>query len=111
MQESTTQLRWYLVHCKPHQDERAIENLERQGFVCYRPVREVERYREGKRYVSRESLFSGYVFIQLDRVNDNWYPIRSTRGVNGIVRFHEYPLPVRDEIIEAIRSRLSEKPE
>ena len=34
-----------------------------------------------------------------------WYPIRSTRGVNQIVRFNEHPLPVRDDIIAGIRAR------
>jgi len=38
-------LRWYLIHCKPRQDERASENLVRQSFHCYRPVRQVERRR------------------------------------------------------------------
>ena len=40
-------------------------------------------------------------------MTDNWYPIRSTRGVNQIVRFDEHPLPVRDDIIEKIRARLA----
>lgn len=34
-----------------------------------------------------ESLFPGYLFIQLDQLNDNWHPIRSTRGVNQLVTF------------------------
>jgi transcriptional antiterminator RfaH len=103
-------LRWYLVHCKPRQDTRALENLQRQGFECYRPVRYTERCREGHRYSTEEPLFPGYLFIHLDRVNDNWYPIRSTRGVHQIVRFNERLVPVRDEIIEGIRARLAISP-
>lgn len=99
-------LRWYLIHCKPHQDERALEHLQRQGFECFRPVRYVERYRQGRKYTAAEPLFPRYLFIHLDSSNDNWYPIRSTRGINSIVRFNEHPLPVRDEIIEEIRARL-----
>jgi transcriptional antiterminator RfaH len=104
---SISELRWYLVHCKPRQDERALENLQRQGFPCYRPARSVERCREGRLYTAAETLFPGYLFIQLDRVNDNWYPIRSTRGVDQIVRFNHYPAPVCDEIVEGIRARLA----
>jgi len=100
------QLQWYLVHCKPLQDERALENLERQGFHCYCPVRSVEKLRHGRRQAFAEPLFPGYLFIRLDRVNDNWHPIRSTRGVNGIVRFNHDPLPVQEEIIEQIRTQL-----
>jgi transcriptional antiterminator RfaH len=99
---------WYLVHCKPREDERALEHLERQGFECFQPVRKTERHRRGKRWWVSEALFPRYVFIHLNSVEDNWYPIRSTRGVCRIVRFNEHPLAVRDEIIEGLRLRLGE---
>jgi transcriptional antiterminator RfaH len=98
---------WYLIHCKPHQDGRAQEHLERQGFECFRPLRESPRRRQGRSYTVREPLFPRYLFLRLNSVTDNWYPIRSTRGVNQIVRFDEHPLPVRDDIIETIRGRLA----
>lgn len=100
-------LRWYLIHCKPREDERALENLQRQGFECYRPTRLVERRRPGGKCTLAEALFPNYLFIHLHRVNDNWSPIRSTRGVIDIVRFNEFPVPVADSIIEGIRARLS----
>jgi transcriptional antiterminator RfaH len=100
--------RWYLVHCKPRQDERALEHLERQGFHCYRPLRPVERLRYGRSSTLPQSLFPGYLFIHLDCVTDNWYLIRSTRGVNRIVRFNDDPVPVADEIIEGIRERVAD---
>lgn len=105
---SGAELRWYLIHCKPRQDGRALENLQGQDFQCYRPVRAVERCRDGRVYGAEEPLFPGYLFIRLDRLTDNWCAIRSTRGVHQIVRFNEYPLPVRDELIEGIRARLSD---
>lgn len=107
MDSLASQPRWYLAHCKPRQDARALEHLERQGFECYRPVRQVERLRNGHRHIASEALFPRYLFIRLDCVDDNWYPIRSTRGVHQIVRCKERPLPVRDEIVEGIRSRLA----
>jgi len=99
--------RWYLIQCRPQQDERALQNLERQRYECYAPSQAVERWRNGRRCAVSEPLFPGYLFIHLDRVNDNWQPIRSTRGVNGIVSFHGEPPAVPDEIIEGIRARLS----
>ena len=62
---------WYLIQCKPRQDERALEHLERQGFECYRPVRPVERWRGGRKCTVEASLFPRYLFIRLDSVNDN----------------------------------------
>ena len=105
---SVCELRWYLIHCKPNQDERALENLQRQRFECYRPTRPVQRNLQGRCYLAEESLFPRYLFIRLDRVNDNWAPIRSTRGVLQVVRFADSPLPVPDAIIDGIRTRLSD---
>jgi transcriptional antiterminator RfaH len=103
--------RWYLIQCKPRQDSRAEENLTRQAFKCYRPAHHVERIRRGRRVTSVESLFPGYLFIQLDQLNDNWHPIRSTRGVNQLVTFGKQPIAVADELIDQLKQRLSEKPQ
>jgi transcriptional antiterminator RfaH len=102
--------RWYLIQCRPREDERALENLERQEYQCYAPSYIVERWRQGRRLRLSEPLFPGYLFIHLDRVNDNWRPIRSTRGVNRIVSFNGEPPAVPDEIIEGIRTRLNAAP-
>lgn len=99
--------RWYLIHCKPREDQRALEHLTRQGFECFWPARFVERRREGRKYLQREALFTRYLFIRLDSVNDNWSSIRSTRGVQTIVNFANRPAPVPEEIISAIRARLT----
>ncbi|MGN5593472.1 transcription/translation regulatory transformer protein RfaH [Stutzerimonas nitrititolerans] len=96
--------RWYLIQTKPRQEARAEENLRRQHFECYRPQK------HGK---TEEPLFPGYLFIRLDRQLDNWYPIRSTRGVARVISFGGEPTPVRDELIEQLRERLAapaEKP-
>jgi len=106
--ESAGELRWYLIQCKPRQDARALENLERQDFTCYRPMRAVARYRDGRTRADEESLFPGYLFIRLDRLTNNWHAINSTRGVHKIVRFDGYPVPVPDKLIDSIRARLAE---
>lgn len=90
--------RWYLIQTKPRQEARAEENLRRQAFDCYSP-------RKGGK--TEEPLFPGYLFIRLDRQLDNWYPIRSTRGVARVVSFGGEPTPVRDELIEQLRQRLA----
>jgi transcriptional antiterminator RfaH len=107
---STSRARWYVVHCKPRQDGRALENLVRQGFSCFLPTVSVEKVRGGCKLEVQESLFPGYLFIQLDEVNDNWQPIRSTRGVSEIVHVNEYPVPVHEEVIGRIRDRLASNP-
>ena len=107
---ATNQLRWYLVQCRPRQDQRALAHLERQGFECYRPLYERERMRGGRKHLGMAALFPNYLFIRLDRIHHNWMPICSTRGVTQIVRFNEYPLPIADTIIAQIRRRIDGEP-
>lgn len=102
--DSTTEKHWYLVQCKPKQDLRALENLQRQGYDCLLPLHKIERLQKGQWKIFEEPLFPGYLFIELDTLLDNWMPIRSTRGVSQIVRFGTHPLPVSPNIIERIRN-------
>ena len=99
--ESTAKV-WYLIQCKSRQEERAEENLVRQGYICFRPQHFRERVAQGKRSVVKESLFPGYLFIHLDD-QDNWGPLRSTRGVLRVVAFGNQPLAVADALIEQLR--------
>jgi transcriptional antiterminator RfaH len=97
-------LNWYLLQCKPRQDARAVENLLRQGYACYRPLLQREKLVAGRVHKVEESLFPGYLFIRLD-AQDNWAPLRSTRGVSRLVVFSGYPLPVPAGLIEQLRQR------
>lgn len=105
--QTTAKKQWYLVQCKPRQDLRALENLQRQQFECLLPTQQVARTSNGVVHQRDEPLFPGYLFIELDRVQDNWLPIRSTRGVSQIVRFDNQPLPVPLVVIEKIRCRIT----
>lgn len=98
---------WYLIQCKPRQEARAAENLRNQHFPCYCPVHTVEKIQQGKKVVTKQPLFPGYLFINLCRLTDNWHSIRSTRGVLRLVTFANEPLAVADEIIDNLQSRLA----
>jgi transcriptional antiterminator RfaH len=100
--------RWYVVQCKPREERRALEHLERQDFQCYLPLRSVERVRRGAKRDLKEPLFPGYLFIRLSELNDNWQPIHSTRGVVRLVRFKDYPVPVPEDLVGAIELRLAD---
>lgn len=105
MSQANNPARWYLIQTKPRQEARAEEHLQRQLFECYRPLKAGEKKR-GSRAAAEEELFPGYLFIRMDQTHDNWYPIRSTRGVARIVTFGGMPVPVQDILIDQIRERL-----
>ena len=100
--------RWYLLQSRPNQVERAEENLVRQGYTTFLPRYSVHRVRRGRRTQVETALFPNYLFIRLSRWSDNWYPLRSTRGVSRLVTFGADPLPVPDSLIEAIRERIEQ---
>lgn len=95
--------RWYVIQCKGGESFRAAEHLGNQGYDVFHPVLEVQKKRRGRLEWVTEPLFPYYLFIRLDRLDSNWRPIRSTRGVLRLVTFgFELPMPVDDALIEAL---------
>ena len=97
--------RWYVVHTQPNGEGRADLNLRRQGFTTYLP-----RYARRRRHARRQEtvkrpLFPRYLFVGLDLARDRWRAVHSTFGVNRLVLAGEEPLPVPDDVIDAIRAR------
>lgn len=90
---------WYVVHTKPRQEVRALENLHNQGFNCFLPTMQVQKLRNQKVQTIDEPMFSRYLFIQLDDQTQNWGLIRSTLGVSKLVSFGPQPAKVPFEFI------------
>jgi len=82
-------MHWYLTHTKLRQEQRALLNLERQGYECYLPLLSVEKMSKGEVSVVEEPLFARYLFIRLDvsQSGESWGPICSTKGVSRLVIF------------------------
>lgn len=100
-------MQWYLVHTKPRQEKRALENLQRQGYDCYLPTLLSEKIRQGVLMVTDEALFPRYLFIRLGQGGSarSWAPIRSTRGVSCLVSFGIEPVRVDDGLIDLLRTQ------
>ncbi|MHB8535693.1 MAG: transcription/translation regulatory transformer protein RfaH [Sulfuricaulis sp.] len=96
---------WYLVYCKPRQEDVARENLVRQGYETYLPLLHDIRRRQGRRVSVIAPMFPRYLFVHLSRQTDNWAPIRSTLGVVSIVRFGREAARVPDGLVTILRSR------
>lgn len=96
---------WYAVSCKPRQESVAEEHLRRQGFHVYLPRIQVVKRRRGRWVDGVEALFPRYLFIRTDPDLCNVAPVRSTRGVNGLVRFGSHLAMVPDDVIAALQER------
>jgi len=94
---------WYVIQTKPREDQRALDNLQAQNFEAFQPRCAVTRRRAGKRKEVLEPLFPGYVFVALDRLEQDWGPIRSTRGVARLVRFGDEVPALPHGLVESLR--------
>jgi len=107
---------WYVIHTKPRQEQRALSNLQNQGYQCYLPMIAIEKLSRERVNIIEEPLFPRYLFISLDasRYGQNWSPIRSTWGVSGLVSFGTEPAKINSALIELMRQQeqgLSEAPQ
>ena len=109
-------MHWYLIHTKPRQELRALENLQRQGYECYLPLLPTEKIQQKLVAIVDEPLFPRYLFIRLDssQSGKSWTPIRSTLGVSKLVTFGMEPAKVDHALIEFLReseAKISEQPQ
>ncbi len=97
---------WYLLQCKPREELRAKINLENQGYNTFLPqIATSIKTQQGYTKTSTP-LFPGYLFIKLNNTTDNWAPVRSTRGVNKLVRFGQNTAVVPKKVIKAIKQQI-----
>ena len=96
---------WYAVHTHAHGEQRALVNLERQGFSPWLPTYRRQRRHAGKVEQVLRPLFPRYLFVSLDLEAQRWRAILSTFGVAGLVGRADGPVPVPDAVMEALQAR------
>ncbi|MGB1801057.1 MAG: transcription/translation regulatory transformer protein RfaH [Gammaproteobacteria bacterium] len=99
---------WYLIYTKPSQEDIALDNLERQDYEAYLPKILGLRKKGGRSVKAPAPMFPRYLFIHLDNQEDDWGPIRSTIGVQKLVRFGVEAARIPNTLIEHIRKRENE---
>jgi len=97
---------WYVVHTHPKQEDRAEFNLQAWKVETFKPSFRERRSHPftGEPFYVTKPLFTRYIFARFD-LESHYHKIRFTRGIHSLVSFGGNPIPVDDEIINAIRSR------
>lgn len=95
---------WFVVYTKPRQEQVALENLARQNFEAYCPSIALTKRRKTQLVSLIEPFFPRYIFLRFNLKSDNWAPVRSTRGVSGLVRFGGVPREVPEQLIRALKA-------
>jgi len=100
---STTSWHWYLAYTKPRQEETAQINLTQQGFETYLPLfKKFKKTEQGPVSVF-EPMFPRYLFFRPGKSGLGLSTVRSTRGVNNLVRFGFEPAMIDDSLLHRIR--------
>ncbi|HEY0079200.1 MAG TPA: transcription termination/antitermination NusG family protein [Pyrinomonadaceae bacterium] len=100
------ELRWYVIHTKPRNEERAAINLATLDLQTFSPkikIRCFDAYSGKSNYLSKP-LFPQYIFAQFE-VESMLHKVRFTRGVHSILSMDGAPTPVSEEIIEQIQAQ------
>ena len=106
---------WYVLHTYSGYEERTKHNLEvriesmdmkdRIFQVVVPTEDEIEIKGGERRTVSRKTL-PGYILIQMSLDEQSWCVVRNTPGVTGFVASGTRPVPLEEEEVENMLSRM-----
>jgi len=99
---------WHAVHTQARAENKAVFNLQRQGYEAFAP-----QYRKRRSHARRiehvpAPLFPRYIFVGLDPDVTPWRAIQSTFGVSYLVCNGDKPAPMPEGIVESIMARRDE---
>lgn len=95
---------WYVIQTKPKKEEEATSYLSTRGVEIFSPLIESFAMRNGRMRKEFKPLFPNYIFGNFD-LEQNYPLVRWGRGVNRVLGFGGYPVPVAEEVIELIKKR------
>jgi transcriptional antiterminator NusG len=114
---------WFVLHTLAGQEQRVKESIEKrlkaeemEEYIheVLVPMERVAEVRSGKKTVTTRKLYPGYVFIDMQLLDENkriiekpWYFIRDTPGIIGFVG-GERPTPASSDEVELIKAQISE---
>jgi transcriptional antiterminator RfaH len=101
--------RWYVIYTKTNEEDRADKNLAAWGLETFYPrIRQktVNEFTSKAIYFPRP-LFPKYTFARFS-AETLLHKVSNTRGVQRVLSIDYAPVPVDDEIIALIQSRVDE---
>lgn len=94
---------WFLAYTKPRAEQQAQVNLQQQEFEVYLPLYKKFKKTETGSVSVFEPMFPRYIFFRPTRPSQSIATVRSTKGVNNLVRFGFEPAVLQDPMVALIR--------
>jgi transcription termination/antitermination protein NusG len=118
MNETNSNLKWYIVHAYSGKENAVVRNLK-ERIKLYKmedkfneivvPTEEVVEMRGGQKCKSNRKFFPGYVLVQMELNDETWHLVRSTPWVMGFIGgTSDKPAPVSNKEIDEILHRVQE---
>lgn len=114
-QDSSQNRNWYAIHTYSGYENAVARNLKQRIetlgmqnkiFDVIVPVEKKVKIKGGKRTEAEEKIYPGYVLVDMLVDDDSWYVVRNTPRVTGFVGAGVNPVPVAEEEINYIFSRM-----
>tara|TARA_X000001036_G_scaffold389817_1_gene387110 strand:- start:999 stop:1472 length:474 start_codon:yes stop_codon:yes gene_type:complete len=99
--------KYYVIQTKAKQEQKAVINLERQGFKTWYPTFKKTVFFKNKEKIVKEPLFPTYIFVIVDLIKDDWSKIHSTLGVRHLITISGKPQEIKKSNIILIRDILN----
>jgi transcriptional antiterminator RfaH len=96
---------WIVVNTRPHAEQTALENLQRQTYEAYCPMLRKRRSHARRVEMVLRPLFPGYLFARCGKQARQWRPVLSTYGVRTVVRAGEEPSLIDHGFIASLKAR------
>lgn len=101
--------RWYVLKVQSNR-ERTIrdsllrrirqEGLEDSFGEIYIPTEKVVETKGGKKRVTEQKLYPGYLMVQMELNDETWYLVRTTSGVGDFTGAAGKPIPMEEHEIQ-----------
>lgn len=114
-QEITGERNWYAIHTYAGYENAVLRNLKQRIdslgmhdkiFNVIVPTEKVVKVKAGKRVETEEKFYPGYVLVDMIVTDDSWYVVRNTPRVTGFVGAGVNPVPLNQEEIKSLFSRM-----
>jgi transcriptional antiterminator NusG len=113
-------LQWYVLKVQSNRERTIRDNLIRRmrqegleeffGEIVI-PTEKLVETKGGKKRVTEQKLFPGYLMVQMVLNDDTWYLVRSTSGVGDFTGSAGKPLPMQEHEISKMLGREEGKKE
>jgi len=107
--------RWYVIHTYSGYEENVAQNLRQRIesmdmddkiFNILIPIEKKIKIKNGKRKVTEEKIFPGYIMVEMIVNDDSWYVVRNTPNVTGFIGTGTVPTPISEKEVKDLQKRM-----